>query len=351
MTRLHAVIMAGGRGTRFWPLSRLETPKQFISIIGDQTFFQHTLNRLEGVIAPDQQWVVGSVSQESLLKPAAKGIPNTHLLLEPEGRNTAPCIAWAAYELLQEDPEAIMAVLPSDHMIQNIPGFQQTLQKAVAVVEKSPDQLVTIGIPPTFPHTGYGYIHAKEDAQIENAFSVIQFKEKPDQKTAEGYIQTGEFFWNSGMFIWKAATLLAALETHLPELSQLLPTLKGIGHDPPALKTAFRKLPSISIDYGLLEKTPETIRMIPAEFDWSDVGSWSTIPNYFPKDENENTLIGTTLTHNSHHNLVMSKNKVVTLCNVDHLAVVETDDALLVMDIRKDQDIKQIIDQLPPELT
>ena len=344
--------MAGGSGTRFWPLSRLKSPKQFLPLIGDQTFFEQTINRLHPLISKENLWVISNINQKTALESSFKSLAKEHLLLEPIGRNTAPCITWATIKVLREDPEAVMVVLPSDHMIKDTDAFQKTIQEAIETVKKEPETLVTIGIHPTSPHTGYGYIQTKSNSEHLNCHSVIQFKEKPDLETAKNYLKTGTFYWNSGIFVWKAKTLLSALERHLPDLTTPLYSIKKSENETKELEKIYPTLPKISIDYGLLEKVPETIRMIPAKFDWDDVGSWSALTHYLEKDKNNNIIKANTLTHNSQNNFILSnQKKIITLCNVEHIAVIETDDALLVMDLRKDQDIKHITDQLPSEWT
>ncbi len=348
---VHAVIMAGGIGSRFWPRSRRATPKQFLNVFGDDTMIQATVQRLSGIVEPAQCHVVTNGDYAALTADQLPALPQGNILAEPIARNTAPCIAWAALKLAHEDPDAIMIVLPSDHRIGNVRAFQDVLRTGI---EKAAEEgaLVTIGIEPTYPATGYGYIQYDTDAAgIDEelvAVPVRAFAEKPNLPTAERFIDSGDFLWNSGMFIWRASSILHALETWLPEVWEAFGPLRaalGTDKENEALKESYSRCPSISIDYGVMERA-HSVFVVPGNFDWNDVGDWKAVYDLAEKGPHGNSISGNAIVHDSSRCLVQASDKLVALVGVHDLIVVDTDDATLVCHRESAQGVKHIVDYL-----
>lgn len=338
--------MAGGKGTRFWPLSRAKKAKQFLRIIGNKTLLEHTISRIRPLVG-DRLWVVGNQGQSRYLNPATKTLPKSQVLKEPFGNNTAPSIALAAIRLLRDDPEAIMAVLPSDHMIDSAPNFRKTLRAAFAHVEKHA-VFVTIGIPPTSPHTGYGYIEAKT---TDTVFSpVLRFCEKPDLDTAKRFLSQGSFYWNAGIFVWRADQILSTIMDHMPGMQA------GITHlqhnhkwTQQILTDAYTQMPNLSIDYGVMEKSAHITHVTPAAFGWDDIGNWTAMDTYWPHDDAHNAYRASLIVQNSHRNIVYS-HKPVALIDTNDLIVVDTEDVLFIAPKSSDQKIRDLYVKLPKAL-
>lgn len=341
---VYATIMAGGKGSRFWPVSREKCPKQFLSLLNHSSFLESTIHRISPLVPYSNILIVGGRSHANLLQTHCLDVPNENIIYEPCGRNTAPCIALAAFHLMDKDPDAIMIVLPADHMIREHDRFIDILSKAIDTVNTY-DGLVTIGIPPSYPHTGYGYIEV--DSFDGVSAKVTQFHEKPDQSTAAAYVLSDHFFWNSGMFVWKASTILSLMAELIPDQYTRLDALRHYSGS--AFDQAFAELDSVSIDYGIMEKAVASTRLIRGDFTWSDIGSWSALDQFLDMDASGNTSHSSVYSVDSTSNIVYS-NKPVALIGVDGLAVVDTEDALLVMDKTRDQDVKQLIDKLPSSL-
>ncbi|NGP77822.1 NTP transferase domain-containing protein [Balneolaceae bacterium YR4-1] len=350
---LHAVIMAGGSGTRFWPRSTKEKPKQFLKIFGDRTMLQETVDRIEPVIPPERVWVITNERYMQLVKEQLPDVPESNIIGEPVARNTAPCVASAATLLQEKDPEATMVVLPADHSIGNPEKFITILETAAHKADED-DALITIGIRPDRPETGYGYIEFSKDSDEtvkgHEVKKVVQFREKPDLKTARQFIFSGNFLWNSGMFVWKAAVIANQFKKHLPEVYEQMEELEpavGTNEQGEAINNFYRNCPSISIDYGIMEKA-ETVYVVPGEFGWNDVGSWRAVYDLREKDEKGNVIQSdTAILESSENNLVHSENKkLITLVGVENLAVVETEDAILVCNLDESQGVKQIVEAL-----
>jgi mannose-1-phosphate guanylyltransferase len=345
---IHTVIMAGGKGTRFWPLSRAVKAKQYLNIIGDKSLLELTIERQAPLVNSSDIWIVSNKKQEKYLNDLKSIIPEEQILFEPMGKNTAPCIGWAAMELLKKDPNAVMVVVPSDHIIKEKELFQNILKKAVETVEKE-DCLVTIGINPSSPHTGYGYIEI--DSAKEDICAVKQFREKPDKETAIEYLKTGRFFWNSGMFVWKASKILSLMKEYMPNNYEILQNISKLNNKDADyqtnLETEFHKFESISIDYGIMENAANQTKMIKADFTWSDIGNWTALEEFWEKDEANNAIKGDLLALNSKNNIVYSEKKLVTLVDVDNLIVIESDDAIMILPKESDQKIRDVYDKLP----
>jgi len=343
-----ALIMAGGIGTRFWPLSRESKPKQYLKIISEKSMIRMTVERLLPKIKIKDIFIVTGKSQVKLVQEHLPELPTENIIIEPFGMNTAPCIALSAKYLSRiYDPKEKMIVLAADHLIKNEKEFLRTLE----VAERSADQnnLVTFGIKPDYPATGYGYVEAGKQVADE-MFEVIQFKEKPDIKTAKMFLLVGKFFWNSGMFAWKIETILQAYQDHLPKVILLLEKISnkwnetGIDAD---ISAEWSQMPKLPVDIGIMEKAEKRI-VIPVDYGWSDVGSWKALYDISEKDEDQNVLKCKNLILNSKENYVYS-DKLVTLIGVENLIVLETEDALLISSKDKSEDVKKIVNRLKDE--
>ena len=277
---LHAVIMAGGSGTRFWPQSRTKMPKQLLKLAGDRTMIQQTVDRCDSLIAGAQTWVVTNHAQVDPTCGQLPDIPPGNVLVEPSARNTAPCVGLAAIHTLRQDPDAVMFVMPADHVIGPADVFQNAARRAVELVKEDADRLVLFGVPPTYPSTGYGYIERGESLGTDGAYHVASFREKPPQVTAQEYIDSGRFYWNCGIFCWKASTILDELKQHEPEMYARLMTLGeaiGTPEYDDVLSAEFPQMNSIAIDRAVLERSSR-VCVIEAPFQWDDVGSWLAVP-------------------------------------------------------------------------
>ncbi len=346
---MYAVIMAGGRGTRFWPRSRTTTPKQLLDIIGDKTMIQQTVARILPVVDKENILIVTNREQVAVLKEQLPDLDPNNIIAEPFGRNTAPCICLAAAKIRMEDSDAVMAVLPADHYMGNNPGFCDCIKRAGSVAAES-QALVTIGISPDRPETGYGYIEFDENnsSEADNAYKVVSYHEKPDTNKAKEYLSKGNFLWNSGMFVWKVETILHNIEKFLPEIYQEIINTSDTFGTPDfdmSLEQAYQKIESISIDYGVMEKTSSAIT-IKGDFGWNDIGSWSAIHDILEKDRDKNVLIGDIISVDSEDVLVYNKNKLTAIVGMKDVVVVETDDALLICSKDKVQDVKSVVEIL-----
>lgn len=347
----YAVIMAGGIGSRFWPRSRQAHPKQFLNVFGDLTLIQNTVARLQGLIPPERCYVVTHERYVDETSDQLPAIPRENVLAEPVSRNTAPCIEYAALKLIAEDPDATMIVLPADHVVRNVRRFQEVLRTARNKAQE-PGTLVTIGIDPTHPETGYGYVQF--EAQTENgpdeprAHPVRTFAEKPDLATAERFLDSGDFLWNSGMFVWRADTILQQIEFHLPQVHEAFEPVRAVVNAPgegTAVEEAYSKSPHISIDYGVMERA-EKVFVVPGSFGWSDIGDWRTVYELSDKDEHGNALQGNVIVHDSSRCLVQADRRLVVLVGVHDGVVVDTEDALLVCNRESAQQVKNVVDYL-----
>ncbi|MFM9959941.1 MAG: mannose-1-phosphate guanylyltransferase [Planctomycetaceae bacterium] len=292
---LNAVIMAGGSGTRFWPQSRKRVPKQLLPLAGSETLIQQTVTRCHPWVPSERVFVVTNAAQVEQTREQLPQLSSDHFLVEPCGRNTAPCIGLAALELVRRDPEAVMLVMPADHVIRPIEAFRDAVERAVGLVDENPRRLVLFGVAPTYPATGFGYIERGDLlGPMRGGFDVASFREKPDLETAREYVQRGTFFWNCGIFVWRASRILDALRDHEPELhSGLMRLSESLGTErwPNALAEQFPKLKSISIDYAVLERASD-VCVVEAPFEWDDVGSWEALPRLLGADDNGNTIDG-----------------------------------------------------------
>ncbi len=348
-----AVIMAGGGGTRFWPVSRMATPKQLVKLTGDDVMINETIKHYDHVIGRQNTFIVTNEKQAQLMdKVLFDEVERSHILIEPVQRNTAPCIIYAAMTLKKLYGDAVMAVLPADHHIGNIKEYERVLNLALDTAEKT-DRIVTIGIKPTFPSTGYGYINYSEaPAEGTEVFDLLRFVEKPNLEKATEYVNSGRYLWNSGMFIWKVSVILDYFKKLLPEMysdmEEIFDDLRT-DKETAAIEATYPKLQKISVDYGIMEKA-EGVYCIPADFGWNDVGSWDSLDNVFTGDENNNITVG-----GSNFKLEGCKDTVVfdaasdkfiAAVGLENTVIVQTKDAVLVCSKDKAQDVKNIVDFL-----
>lgn len=346
MTRAFTIVMAGGSGTRFWPLSRADRPKQLLPLAGgDEPLLAATVRRARRVSAMDDVLVVTSERLAAATRAALPSLPAGNVLAEPVGRNTAPCIGWAASRIARVDPDAVCAVLPADHHIADEDEYARVL--SVALDAAAHGDIVTVGVRPSRPETGYGYIEMGE-ALDGTAHRARRFVEKPNRQRAEQFLAAGTFLWNSGMFFFRARTMLDAIREHLPGLGRALDRLRDAGEEEEAaiVREAYPTLPDVSIDHGVMEKVRE-VAVVPADFGWSDLGGFATAWELAARDAGDNSAPEDAVLIDAEGCFVRApKGKLVALVGVRDLVVVDTDDALLVVPRDRAQDVKKIVDAL-----
>jgi mannose-1-phosphate guanylyltransferase len=344
---LFALIMAGGIGSRFWPRSKEKTPKQLLKIFGDNTMIQDTVDRLQGVIPIENIFIItNKVQREEIIK-QLPGVPPENILEEPFGRNTAACIGLASIMIQEKSQDAITVVLPADHIIRDLNSFHNTLKSAAKFANDSKG-LVTIGIIPTRPETGYGYIQIDDEIVSDNIHKVLTFAEKPNYATAVRFLESGDFLWNSGMFIWRIDAILDEIRKYMPELYQGLETIKMNLHNQnyeEVLNSVYGQLRNISIDYGIMEKS-QKVFLTKGDFAWSDVGSWEEVYQLSQKDEAGNAILGKVFTDMTSESYIYSPDKFTAVIGAENFIIINTDDALLICRRDKAQDVKKIIDHL-----
>lgn len=346
---LYALIMAGGTGSRLWPRSRTQHPKQFLDITGDLTMLQQSQQRLLPLIPLDRTLVATNRQYVEIVTRQLPDIPPENILGEPAGRGTAAAIGLAAVHLRKRNPDALMAVLTADHLIKKTDTFRQVLQAAADVAGE--DWLVTLGITPSYPETGYGYIERGEFLGMVGDFEgyrVERFVEKPDLSRAEGYVASGNYAWNSGMFIWRVRRILEEMERHMPELYEGLLKIEQDIHTEHAedtLMSVFPNLPNQTIDYGIMEKAQQ-VAVLSVDIGWHDVGSWSAVYDVLPRDKANNVVVGRHITPDTVNSLVYSPKRLVATIGLDDVVIVDTDDVLLVCPRSRAQDVKKIVDIL-----
>jgi len=345
--KLFAVIMAGGIGSRFWPRSKEKFPKQLLKIFGQNSMIQDTVDRLKGLVDDENIYVITNKIQKPEIVTQLNHIPHENIIEEPFGRNTAACIGLASVIIEKKDKDAVTLILPADHIIKNIDIFHTTLNNAARFAYEAKG-LVTIGIPPGRPETGYGYIQIDDKSVADNIFKVLTFAEKPNYATAVRFIESGDFMWNSGMFIWRADVILKEIKDYLPDLFEGLETIRMDIGNPDYEKTLFNvygKLRSISIDYGIMEKSKQVF-LIKGEFPWSDVGSWEEVYQLTEKNNEGNALNGNIYTDRTIESYIYSPEKFTAVIGVENLIIINTDDALLICRRDQCQDVKKIVDHL-----
>jgi len=344
----HLVIMAGGVGSRFWPMSTPARPKQFIDVLGcGKTLLQLTLERFHGICSLENTWVVTSAAYAELVREQLPGLPTSNILLEPCRRNTAPCIAYVSWRIKSQDPEANIVVAPSDHVVLNEAEFRRVVSSALQFTSES-DAIVTLGMKPTRPDTGYGYIQADLSASCarnKEIYQVDAFREKPDLKTAQHYISQKNFFWNSGLFVFRVTTIVNALRIYAPEISSIFEALLpvyGTKDEQAAIDEHFPDCPSISIDYAVMEKADE-IYVFPADFGWSDLGTWGSLREQSPRDLQGNATIGQNIRLYDSQNCIVhtTDERRVVIQGLDGYIVAEKDNTLLICRLADEQLIRQ----------
>lgn len=338
--------MAGGSGTRFWPKSKQSYPKQFLRLFGNQTMIQSTVSRLEPFITTGRCMVVTNQDYIGIVE---EQLPKLGSIVgEPSAKNTAPCVIAAAAMIHANDPEAIMVVLPADHHITDPAAFRAVLNAAVETATQN-ESLVTIGIAPNRPETGYGYIRFNNKSTLDPAehpvYDVKNFTEKPELKVAEEFLKSGDYLWNSGMFVWKTEAILKAFSKYLPEMYEL--AMESFMNDGSDIESFYASCQSVSIDYGIMERA-DNVQVIPGDFGWNDVGSWTAVYELGDKDKNGNVIDSENISlQSSQNNFISSESgKIIALVGVENIAVVETDTAILVCDLTKAQGVKDVVDHL-----
>lgn len=351
---LFGVIIAGGSGTRFWPLSRENRPKQLLEITGNKAMIQRTVERIAARIPPQNILVITTSHQVEAIKKKLIYIPEENIIAEPFGRDTAPCIGLAAIVIEKRDKEGIMAVMPADHIIQPEERFIDIINIAGSIAKES-ETLVTLGIKPSSPSPHYGYIHRGCNKKTINGTSVYDvkgFKEKPDIDIAKGYMDSGEYYWNSGVFIWSVRSILSCIERYLPGLSAGLKRIRQYLDTPEeerVIKEEYKRLKKVSIDYGVMEKARD-IKVIETDLFWDDIGSWKAIERLNKQDDNGNTILAGHSGINTNNCIIVGKkDHLIATVNVSSLIIVHTEDATLVCNKDKDEDIKELVKRLKEE--
>ena len=339
---MQALILAGGSGTRFWPLSRKKTPKQLLTFGGAESLLQATATRLEPLVGPESVWVCTTAALADEVRIQLPQVPSRQVLEEPVGRNTALAIGWSVRSFPNALQDEVVVVLPADHQVDDEKEFRSSLSRAAEFASTS-DRILTLGVLPTRPESGYGYLElgaALDDA--DEVRRVVRFTEKPDSETAREFVASGNFLWNAGIFVFRPSVLLERLAKHQPELSQ---GIDAIAAEPADLVDIYSSLPAISIDHGLMEKLDD-LGTVPLDCGWTDLGSWEAIWERIGPDENGNVCRGEAVMIDSEDSLVMSTDGVVAVLGVSGLVVVKTGDAVLVVPKERSQEVRRIVDQL-----
>jgi mannose-1-phosphate guanylyltransferase len=345
----YAVIMAGGVGTRLWPLSRRERPKQSLRLIGERTMFEHTVDRLASLFSPEEILVVTDSRHLNELVAQAPELPPDNYISEPEGRGTAPCVGLAAIHLRRRDPDAVMAVLTADHYIADSNRFREVLGAAREVAEDG--HLVTLGIEPSSASTGYGYIKQGKSlgkAEGLSVFQVERFTEKPSPETALRMVESGDYSWNSGMFVWRLDRIMGEYQRQMPELYVALAEIEGTigtaGYEP-TLGRVWERVEKQAIDYGIMEHAKD-VAVIPVDIGWSDVGSWASVSKLLPSDDEGNAILGPHVCIDTHDTLLLSDERLIATIGVEGLVVIDTEDAVLICPREREQEVRSLVQLL-----
>ena len=349
MSSYYALIMAGGGGTRLWPLSRRARPKQALTLVGERTMFEHAVDRIASLFQPEDIFVVtGEEHLESLLLQAPE-LPRANFLLEPVGQGTAPAIGLGAVHLRRRDPQAVMVVLTADHFIRDVERFRRVLTAAAQVAEKG--HLVTLGITPSFPSTAFGYIQQGEQLYEVDGFAVfraLRFTEKPSPETAFQMVESGLYTWNSGMFIWRVDRIMEEFARQMPDLYDVLMQIDAVLGTPayePTLRRLWPELSPQSIDYGVMEGARDVV-VIPVDIGWSDVGNWSSMREILPADADGNVVVGEHVGLDTRNTIVFGGRRLIATIGLEDMIIVDTDDALLICPVDREQDVREMVRQL-----
>ena len=346
---MHCVILAGGSGTRFWPYSRVKKPKQLLNIIGNQSMLQMTVDRLRKLKSTNEIYIITRKELYDAIVSEIKGIDPKNIVIEPSSKNTAPAIGLMALKIIEHEPKAVMGVFPADHLIVGHHDFENTINQANLIAKKN-SGLITIGINPTYASTEYGYIQFEQEKNKENLFGykVKTFAEKPHAKLAKRFLTSGDFLWNAGIFVWDTNTLLSSMKIHMSELYEFLIQIKKCIQKDEPFDHIWKNIMPESIDYGLMEKSKD-IFVIPGKFKWSDLGSWNALYDVLTKSKGENVIHGAGMVLSGENNLVHSNGCFTAIVGVDNLAVINTQDATLVIPKDKVEHIKDLISLLKKE--
>ena len=343
----YGVIMAGGGGTRFWPLSRERYPKQLLNLTGNGLMINETIHRLSNVIGTNNLFIVTNEKQGDQMKVAVGDyFAKNHIILEPSARNTAACIGYAAFEIIKKYGDGVMCIFPSDHYIKKQDEFENVLNKAISIANDQ-DKLVTIGIRPTHPSTGYGYINY-DSVENSSFYEVNEFVEKPNLQVAKIFVESGRYAWNSGMFVWKVSTILQNFERFLPKVYKYLKQITDSICTPEEyhiIRQIYEKIPSISIDHGIMERS-DNIAVIIGDFGWSDVGSWDSLGSIYDVDACGNVIKGVQINISTKNCISYAKNRLIATIGVENMIIVETDDSVLVCRKDQAQKVKEVVEQL-----
>ena len=352
---IYALILAGGSGERFWPLSRRARPKQLLRLVSKLTLLEETVSRLSELVPQERIVILTNVDQEAAVRELMPKLPKENILAEPAKRDTAAAIALGAGWVARRDHSATMLVLPADHIIKDRAAFQKTLMTAVRAAEET-GALVTIGIKPTWACPGFGYIEQGEKIQLRSAkgeteiHRVIRFREKPNADLAESFLRKGNFRWNAGMFVWSVPTVLSEFNRQSPDLANFISQIRAPGDFEKTLHERFSKLPKISFDYAIMERA-DRVLVVEADFDWDDVGSWTAVANYLKRDEKNNASNCPLTAIDSTGNIISDQNGAnIALLGVHNLIIVRTEDALLICHRHQAEKIKDLVAKIPPEL-
>lgn len=345
---IYNVIIAGGGGTRFWPLSRQEVPKQFINLSGEDALINETINRISDLASKENLFIVTNEKQVNTLKEiVGDRCIKENILAEPCARNTAVAIGYAAFNIMKKYGDGIMCIYPADHYIKNEDEFKSVLNKSIDVA-KNNEKLVTIGITPTFASTGYGYIKFEHDKIKSDSYEVIEFVEKPSFEVAKKYLESGEYVWNSGMFVWKVSKIIEDFKRYLPKVYEKLEQLSkylGTEDELRQVKNIYPTIPSISIDYGIMERSCD-VAVVPGDFGWNDVGSWDSLGAIYQTDKEGNIKRGECISIDTNNSIIYSDEKLIATVGINDLIVVSTKDAVMVCRKDKAQDVKKIVEKL-----
>src|SRR5438876_73604 len=351
---IYALILAGGSGERFWPLSRRNRPKQVLRLVSERTLLEETVARLEGFVPTERILILTNIEQEKRVRDLLEGFPKQNIIAEPAKRDTAAAVALGAGWVAARDHSATMLALPADHVIADRAAFQETMKIAAAAAEET-GALITIGIKPTWACPGFGYIEQGEPVRLRSdgkiaVHRVVRFREKPNVDLAESFLRKGNFRWNAGMFVWSVPTVLSEFNRHAPELADFISQVRSPKDLDKILHERFAKLPRISFDYAIMEKT-EHVLVVEASFDWDDVGSWQAVARYFKKDEQGNAANSALTALDSTDNIIFNDGETtIALLGVHNLIVVRTGDAILICHRHQAEKIKNLVGKLPPEL-